>query len=56
MKGTKRGRTVRPLAEPEPIGIVISRGSHLEPAPVVRAYVWGPAPTGAPDLITEPAA
>jgi hypothetical protein len=28
----------------EPIGIVISRGTHLEQAPTVYAYVWGPAP------------
>ncbi|HJR43725.1 MAG TPA: hypothetical protein VJ812_16640 [Gemmatimonadaceae bacterium] len=28
----------------EPIGIVISRGRRDEPAPVVSAYVWGPAP------------
>ncbi|MEO7083526.1 MAG: hypothetical protein ABI085_04365 [Gemmatimonadaceae bacterium] len=31
-------------AEQEPIGIVISRGSRLEPAPMVFAYVWGPVP------------
>ena len=30
----------------EPIGIVISRGRRDEPAPVVSAYVWGPAPDG----------
>jgi len=28
----------------EPIGIVISRGTHHEKAPKVFAYVWGPAP------------
>jgi hypothetical protein len=28
----------------EPIGIVISRGSSVEPAPMFWAYVWGPAP------------
>jgi hypothetical protein len=33
----------------EPIGIVISRGSRDEPAPVVAAYVWGPAPVDAPE-------
>lgn len=33
-----------PSIEDEPIGIVISRGLRDEPAPVVRAYVWGPAP------------
>jgi hypothetical protein len=31
-------------ADQEPIGIVISRGTHLEKAPTVYAYVWGPAP------------
>ena len=30
--------------EQEPIGIVISRGSRLEQAPFVYAYVWAPAP------------
>lgn len=33
-----------PSTQDEPIGIVISRGLRDEPAPVVRAYVWGPAP------------
>ena len=28
----------------EPVGIVISRGSRLETAPTVAAYVWGPPP------------
>ncbi|MEJ7812631.1 MAG: hypothetical protein WKG32_19620 [Gemmatimonadaceae bacterium] len=28
----------------EPIGIIISGGRREEPAPVVRAWVWGPAP------------
>jgi hypothetical protein len=28
----------------EPIGIVISRGKHEQPAPRVWAYVYGPAP------------
>jgi hypothetical protein len=28
----------------EPMGIVISRGSRHEHAPMVLAYVWGPAP------------
>jgi hypothetical protein len=31
-------------SEQEPIGIVISRGTRLEPTPAVFAYVWGPAP------------
>ena len=29
---------------PEPIGIVISRGSRTEDAPRFAAYVWGPVP------------
>ncbi len=33
-----------PTTQDEPIGIVISRGLRDEPAPVVMAYVWGPAP------------
>lgn len=32
------------LLDQEPIGIVISRGSRHEHAPMVLAYVWGPAP------------
>lgn len=28
----------------EPIGIVISSGSRLEPTPRVAEYVWGPVP------------
>jgi len=28
----------------EPVGIVISRGSRIEPTPTLFAYVWGPAP------------
>jgi hypothetical protein len=31
-------------ADQEPVGIVISRGSRLEPTPTFFAYVWGPAP------------
>lgn len=31
--------------EQEPMGIVISRGSRLEQAPSVFAYVWAPAPS-----------
>lgn len=31
----------------EPIGIVISRGERSEPVPIVREYVWGPAPVEA---------
>jgi len=39
------------VVEQEPIGIVISRGSRQEPAPQVRAYVWGPAPE--PDTTSD---
>ncbi len=28
----------------EPVGIVISRGSRAEPAPIFCAFVWGAAP------------
>jgi hypothetical protein len=28
----------------EPVGIVISRGSQAEPAPIFHAFVWGAAP------------
>ena len=33
----------RKLAEEEPRGIVISRGSREEPPPTFSLYVWGPA-------------
>jgi len=39
MKGKKKTTT-----EQEPIGIIISRGPQPEHAPMVFAYVWGPAP------------
>jgi hypothetical protein len=32
------------IADAEPMGIVISRGARGEQAPMVLAYVWGPAP------------
>lgn len=35
---------VKDTAVQEPMGIVISRGSRLEPTPRFFAYVWGPAP------------
>lgn len=28
----------------EPVGIVISRGTRAEPAPIFHAFVWGAAP------------
>jgi hypothetical protein len=30
--------------ETEPVGIVISRGARTEPAPLILAFEWGPAP------------
>ncbi|MDB4905820.1 MAG: hypothetical protein JWO05_604 [Gemmatimonadetes bacterium] len=35
---------VKDTAVQEPMGIVISRGSRVEPTPRFLAYVWGPAP------------
>ena len=32
------------VAETEPVGIVISRGSRGDAEPKFSAYVWGPAP------------
>jgi hypothetical protein len=34
--------------EVEPMGIVISRGLRSEPAPLILAFEWGPAPELAP--------
>lgn len=34
--------------ELEPVGIVISRGMRAEPAPLILAFEWGPAPDVAP--------
>jgi hypothetical protein len=34
--------------EGEPVGIVISRGSRSEPAPIIQAFEWGPAPELSP--------
>lgn len=31
------------VASDEPMGIVISRGFEIDPAPAVLAFVWGPA-------------
>jgi hypothetical protein len=39
---------VAPTSISEPVGIIISRGSRAEPAPLVRAYVYG-APDTEPD-------
>jgi hypothetical protein len=36
------------LRHGEPVGIVISRGTRAEPAPIIQAFVWGPAPELAP--------
>jgi hypothetical protein len=38
------------VTDTEPMGIVISRGARGEQAPMVLAYVWGPAP----EIIEEP--
>jgi len=32
------------VAEQEPMGIVISRGSRLEHPPTFSAYIWAPDP------------
>ncbi|HEY4306389.1 MAG TPA: hypothetical protein VGM82_18085 [Gemmatimonadaceae bacterium] len=42
------------MAEQEPIGIVISRGSHLDHAPTFFAYVWAddPEPSDAVEIAT----
>lgn len=37
----------KPISEElgdEPVGIVISRGTRAEPAPLIQAFVWGAAP------------
>jgi hypothetical protein len=45
MKGkTALTRKTSRALEQEPIGIVISRGSRDEQAPMVSEYIWGPAP------------
>jgi hypothetical protein len=36
--------TNKDLSQNEPVGIVISRGSRAEPAPIFHAFVWGAAP------------
>ena len=35
---------VTAVSEQEPIGIVISRGAHLDQAPTFFAYVWADDP------------
>jgi hypothetical protein len=32
----------------EPVGIIISRGRQIEPAPIFHSFVWGVAPELAP--------
>lgn len=32
------------IAEQEPLGIIISRGSRAEETPRLSAYIWGPVP------------
>ena len=45
---------VPPTRIAEPAGIIISRGSRAEPAPLVRAYVYG-APESEPETTTRAA-
>ena len=40
-------------SEQEPMGIVISRGSRAESTPRFWAYVWGPAPEPAVEIVTN---
>ena len=35
----------------EPMGIVISRGADVDPAPTVMAFVWGPADVELSELV-----
>lgn len=42
------GREATLVEIDEPVGIIISAGSQVEPAPRVSAYVWGPVPDEAP--------
>ncbi len=44
------------VADQEPIGIVISRGSRQEHVPMVSAYVWGPVPETSDEPIETKAA
>jgi hypothetical protein len=37
-------KTTSQISSGEPIGIVISTGVRIPVEPLVRAYVWGPAP------------
>ena len=41
---------------PEPIGIVIAGPARTEVVPRVLAYVWGPAPEPALEVVAEPRA
>lgn len=34
----------RPVTVDEPVGIVISRGSRAEPAPLFQLFLYGPFP------------
>ena len=36
--------TQEDLRDTEPVGIVISRGTRVEPAPIFQAFVWAAAP------------
>ena len=42
-----RSITPKPAPASEPVGIVISRGRDVEPAPLFSAYMYAPAPDDA---------
>jgi hypothetical protein len=42
--GMAMKKTASQISSSEPIGIVISTGVRIPVEPLVRAYVWGPAP------------
>mgnify|MGYP006140938607 CR=1 FL=1 len=43
----ERPTNSRPAPATEPVGIVISRGRDVEPAPVFSAYMYAPVPDDA---------
>jgi hypothetical protein len=44
----------KPIADQEPMGIVISRGPRNEKAPTFSAYMWAPDPEADDKGMTEP--
>ena len=44
------------IAEQEPLGIIISRGSRAESTPRLSAYIWGPEPVDVPEQPLKPVA